>query len=49
MTHYSVCIPTYQRPKILELLLRDLLAQTLQPEIIVIVDGDSFSGEVLAG
>ena len=43
----ALCICTYKRPQLLELLLLDVKAQTLQPDAIVIVDGDFSSGQVL--
>lgn len=43
----ALCVCTYKRPQLLELLLLDVKTQTLQPEAIVIVDGDSSSGQIL--
>lgn len=43
----SVCIPTYKRPHLLILLVQDIFQQTSLPGHIIIVDGDSASGEAL--
>lgn len=43
----SLCICTYKRPHLLELLIRDILEQILQPRVIIIVDGDPLSKQVL--
>ena len=43
----ALCVCTYKRPQLLELLLRDVLNQTIQPGVIIIVDGDPSSGQVL--
>lgn len=43
---FAVAIPTYKRARILKDLLRDLLAQTVLPDEIIIVDGDPGSMEV---
>ena len=37
----SVCIATYRRPVMLDLLLGDMAAQTLRPAQIVVVDNDA--------
>ena len=42
----AVCVPTFQRPHLLRLLLRDLARQKLQPDLLIVVDGDPASGEV---
>ncbi len=47
-SHLAVCVPTFQRPHLLRFLLRDLTKQTLQPDLLVVVDGDPASGEVRA-
>jgi len=41
-----VAIPTYRRASLLSDLLGDLLQQSVQPESLVVVDGDPSSGEV---
>jgi glycosyltransferase involved in cell wall biosynthesis len=43
-----LCICTYKRSQLLNLLLSDMKAQSLQPGIIIIVDGDPSSGDVQA-
>lgn len=48
MTSTCVCIPTYQRPALLEALLQDLARQTAAVERLVVVDGDPGSGAVAA-
>lgn len=42
----NVCIPTYKRALLLQRLLEDISSQTVQPQAVIIVDGDSASGEV---
>jgi GT2 family glycosyltransferase len=42
-----VCIPTCKRAALLEALLDDISAQSLLPDLLVVVDGDPNSGEVL--
>lgn len=42
-----ITIPTYKRPHLLVLLLQDLLKQSLQPNHLIVVDGDPVSGDVL--
>jgi len=42
----EICICTYKRPQLLHQLLIDLLNQTIIPDIVSIIDGDPFSGEV---
>jgi glycosyltransferase involved in cell wall biosynthesis len=44
----AICIPTFKRATLLKALLYDLSAQGLRPNLLVIVDGDPKSGEVLA-
>jgi len=43
----NVCIPTYKRATLLKRLLQDISSQTMQPQAVIVVDGDSASGEVL--
>ena len=43
----AVCIPTYRRSRLLCRLLEDLAGQTLQPQTVIVVDGEPRSGEVL--
>ncbi len=43
----NVCIPTYKRAPLLQRLLEDISSQTMQPQAVIVVDGDSASGEVL--
>jgi len=43
----AVCIPTYRRSRLLCRLLGDLAGQTLQPQTVIVVDGEPRSGEVL--
>lgn len=45
--HLSVCIPTYRRTSLLQRLLEDISLQTVHPRVLVIIDGDPTSGEVL--
>ena len=47
MIELAIAIPTYKRAHLLNLLLQDLAAQSVQPDVIVVVDGDPTSGEVL--
>ena len=42
----AVCIPTYKRSHLLELLISDLLRQTRCPDHLILVDGDPESGNV---
>jgi GT2 family glycosyltransferase len=42
----GLCICTYKRVSLLARLLDDVLNQTLQPDLLVVVDGDPASGEV---
>ncbi len=44
---YAVTIPTYQRPDTLSQLLDDLARQSLQPDVLAVIDGDPDSGAVL--
>lgn len=44
----AICIPTYKRTHLLELLLQDLSQQIPQPALLIVVDGDPVSGDVLA-
>ena len=44
---FALCICTYKRVDLLEKLILDVLVQTLQPGILIIVDGDPSSGQVL--
>lgn len=41
-----VCIPTYKRVALLQLLVQDLQQQTIKPDNLVVVDGDPQSGAV---
>ena len=43
----ALCIPTFRRPELLAELLNDLSRQSVQPGFVIVVDGDSGSGEVL--
>lgn len=43
----TICIPTYKRSTLLQRLLEDISSQTIQPQAVIIVDGDPTSGEVL--
>lgn len=45
---FCVCICTYKRPQLLNLLLLDLRSQTILPNEVIIIDGDPDSGEVKA-
>lgn len=47
MSTLVVCIPTYKRVHLLVELIQDLARQSVQPECLIIVDGDPASGEVL--
>jgi glycosyltransferase involved in cell wall biosynthesis len=51
MTHktkrLSICIPTYKRSHLLERLIHDLSLQTVQPDALIVVDGDPEAGDVL--
>lgn len=47
MAALAIVIPTYKRTHLLSLLLQDLLKQTLQPDYLIIVDGEPENGEVL--
>jgi glycosyltransferase involved in cell wall biosynthesis len=42
----AICIPTYKRAALLAALLDDIAMQSLQPDTIVVVDGDPSSGAV---
>jgi glycosyltransferase involved in cell wall biosynthesis len=42
----AVCIPTYRRPQLLARLVRDLVQQTVKPDVLIVVDGDPSSREV---
>lgn len=44
---FAIVMPTYKRVDLLVLLIRDLLQQSLYPNCLIIVDGDSNSGNVL--
>lgn len=46
MPSLALCIPTFRRAGLMRRLLEDAAQQTLQPDIVVIVDGDPGSGEV---
>lgn len=43
----ALCIPTYKRAKLLAELLDDVGRQSVQPGLVIVVDGDPKSGEVL--
>jgi glycosyltransferase involved in cell wall biosynthesis len=43
----AICIPTYRRAPQLARLIADLKEQTLAPDLLVVVDGDPASGEVI--
>ena len=47
-TRWALCIPTYKRPHLLARLLDDVFRQTVMPSLVVVVDGDPASGQVLA-
>ena len=47
MNSLCVCIPTYKRPYLLSLLLQDLAQQTIVPSVMIIIDGDPASGDVI--
>src|SRR5262249_22555617 len=42
----GLCVCTFRRPELLGLVLRDVRAQTIQPRLLIVVDGDPASGEV---
>jgi glycosyltransferase involved in cell wall biosynthesis len=42
----AVCIPTYKRAHLAARLVRDVFGQTVQPDVLIVVDGDPASGEV---
>jgi glycosyltransferase involved in cell wall biosynthesis len=42
----TIIIPTYKRTPLLQRLLEDISSQTIQPQAVIVVDGDSASGEV---
>ncbi|MCL4439289.1 MAG: glycosyltransferase family 2 protein [Firmicutes bacterium] len=44
---FCLCIPTYKRPELLEKLIMDVSHQTMQPQVIIVVDGNPGSGTVL--
>ncbi len=44
----ALCVCTYRRPELLAKLLQDMLHQTMLPGILIIVDGDPSSGDVLS-
>lgn len=46
-TRWALCIPTYKRPQLLARLLNDVFRQTVTPDLLVVVDGDPSSREVL--
>lgn len=45
---FVLCICTYRRTALLELLLGDVFKQTVQPKTLIVVDGDPACGEVRA-
>lgn len=45
-TKLAIVIPTYNRPLLLKQLLEDIIAQTIEPNRVVIVDGNPSSKEV---
>lgn len=45
---FGLCICTYKRPRLLEALLEDSTLQSIQPGLVIVVDGDAKSGEVVA-
>ena len=47
MTQYTICIPTYKRTGLLEILLNDITQQSVIPHTIIIVDGYPSSKDVL--
>jgi glycosyltransferase involved in cell wall biosynthesis len=47
MNGYSLCICTYKRAHLLSRLLSDIALQTQRPELVIVVDGDPKSREVL--
>lgn len=42
----AIVVPTYQRTELLALLITDIRAQSLQPDLVVVVDGKPNSGNV---
>src|SRR5690606_36451831 len=48
MKKIAVCIPTYKRPNLLGLMVEDVFQQSRVPEILIVVDGDPTSGDVLS-
>ena len=44
---FALCICTYQRPQLVNQLITDVLSQYLIPEVLVVVDGDSETNDVL--
>lgn len=47
MCSFVIVVPTYKRTTLLRRLLENISLQTVQPQVMIIVDGDSASGEVL--
>ncbi|MCE5308735.1 MAG: glycosyltransferase [Acidobacteriales bacterium] len=43
---FAVCIPTHRRPQLLVRLLGDLRKQSVQPNLLIVVDGDPESDDV---
>jgi glycosyltransferase involved in cell wall biosynthesis len=43
----AICIPTFKRADLLAVLLSDLSAQGMKPDLLIVVDGDPCSGDVL--
>lgn len=46
MPRLALCIPTYRRAALMRRLLEDVATQTLQPDVVIVVDGDPASGDV---
>ena len=46
MKTYSLCVPTYKCPHLLEMLLKDIFQQIVLSKEVIIVDGDPHSGEI---
>lgn len=44
---FCLCIPTYKRPELLKKLIIDVSRQTMQPQVLIVVDGDPGSGALL--
>jgi glycosyltransferase involved in cell wall biosynthesis len=47
MIDFVIVIPTYKRPHLLKLLIQDIASQSTRPLLVIVVDGDPQSGEVV--